>query len=276
MEQAPRDRDNASPVLQALRKRHTDVCLKQRGELSAKHQVNKLLNLDLLLSLIFFLHLEIHIEKLIELLWFRKRSDIPAGPSRCEVQEFKDVREDVKRCSNDFKIFQDISSVCFFSSHLLLPLLLLFPLLLSLKSSPQLRIRLESKNLDSSRHGEHGISQTIKIYQDSYKPFIDWFWFIHWLIHWFIHWFIHWLIHWLIHVRCHDVHMQQVQLWAGLSLSFVCFSTSLALRQATSSDSRSIKQSDSWTTREIMIVTNLHGLGTSKQEVPINQHTRIP
>jgi hypothetical protein len=70
--------------------------------------------------------------------------------------------------------------------------------------------------------------------------------------------------------------MQQVQLWAGLSLSFVCFSTSLALRQATSSDIRSIKQSDSWTTREIMIVTNLHGLGTSKQEVPINQHTRIP
>ena len=71
MEQAPRDRDHASPVLQALRKRHTDVtdvCLKQRGELSAKHQVNKLLNLDLLLSLIFFLHLEIHIEKLIELL----------------------------------------------------------------------------------------------------------------------------------------------------------------------------------------------------------------
>lgn len=68
MEQAPRDRDNASPVLQALRKRHSDVCLKQRGELSAKHQVNKLLNLDLLLSLIFFLHLEIHIEKLIELL----------------------------------------------------------------------------------------------------------------------------------------------------------------------------------------------------------------
>ena len=60
MEQAPRDRDNASLVVQALHKRHTGVFLAQRGELSAKHQVNKLLNLDLLLSLIFFLHLEIH------------------------------------------------------------------------------------------------------------------------------------------------------------------------------------------------------------------------
>ena len=61
---------------------------------------------------------------------------------------------------NDTKV-QTISIACFVSSHLLLPLLLLFPLLLSLQSSPQLGIALEPKNLNSSRDGQHGNYQDL-------------------------------------------------------------------------------------------------------------------
>ena len=160
---------------------------------------------------------------------------------------------------------QTISIACFVSSHLLLPLLLLFPLLLSLESSPQLGIALEPKNLNSSRHGQRPAQELSRSIKTLVNYYVHWFRFID-----FIHWFIHWLIDSLVDSCSLSWCTQQLRLWVGLSLSFMCFSTSLA-RQATSSDSSSIKRSDSWTTHEITMQTCsvLH-------QVRINQNARTP
>ena len=168
---------------------------------------------------------------------------------------------------NDTKV-QTISIACFVSSHLLLPLLLLFPLLLSLESSPQLGIALEHFRTKELKQFQawpaQELSRSIKTLVNYY---VHWFRFID-----FIHWFIHWLIDSLVDSCSLSWCTQQLRLWAGLSLSFMCFSTSLA-RQATSSDSSSIKRSDSWTTHELGLASKV--LQTTSADKSECQNTLI-